>query len=167
MFAHSKGIAHGHLRPTNILFTDTGKVKLTDFMLQDDVSDVKNAHYYRLEDECRTKAADLYSTGVLLYQLFTGCLPRHDGDDGFVVRKLFIHLPQDLQELIKNMLSTMPHQRHKESLQQAVALFDIYSGDNRNTLCIKDAQPEIINEHAPIVYNTVVNTAGALTEHME
>ncbi len=124
IFAHNNHIIHGHLRPTNILFTPDGDVKLTDFSLQDDVTDIETAHYYHLSEEERSQSADIYSVGVLLYQLFTGCLPRRRNETGFVVRKYFAKLPVDIQQIITNMLSTIPHNRHSDSFQQAVAVFN-------------------------------------------
>ncbi|MDP7456036.1 MAG: serine/threonine-protein kinase [Gammaproteobacteria bacterium] len=164
IFAHSNGIIHGHLRPTNILFTKKGQVKVTDFMLQDDVSEIKDAHYYRLEGERRTKATDLYSAGVVLYQLLTGCLPRQDGDKGFVVRKLFTHLPQDIQELIKNMLSTVPSQRRKDSLQQAVTLFGSNTSEMEKTVCIKNPEAENITMSFSMICNTVAGSNDDIAE---
>ena len=40
VFAHNNRLVHGHLRPTNVLFDPDGSVKVTDFWLQDDTSDV-------------------------------------------------------------------------------------------------------------------------------
>jgi serine/threonine protein kinase len=124
IFAHNNRIVHGHLRPTNILFTAEGEVKVTDFSLQDDITDVETAHYYYLDGEDRSQLADIYAIGVLLYQLFTGCLPRRRNETGFVVRKFFTKLPEDIQELITNMLSTIPDNRNPESLARAVEIFD-------------------------------------------
>ena len=123
IFAHNNRIVHGHLRPTSILFTAEGRVKLTDFSLEDDVSTVENAHFYHLKDEPRSKASDVYSTGVILYQLFTGSLPSRNQDTSFVVRKSFTKLPEDIQFLIANMISTVPENRDTDSLQKAVELF--------------------------------------------
>ncbi len=126
IFAHNNRIVHGHLRPTNILFTDDGRVKLTDFSLEDDLTNVENAQFYRLQDEPRSKSADMYATGVILYQLFTGSLPSRNQDTTFVVRKSFNKLPNDIQLLIANMVSTIPENRDTDSLQKAVELFQTH-----------------------------------------
>ena len=127
IFAHNNRIVHGHLRPTNILFTTDGQVKLTDFSTEDDLTSVENAQLYRLDDEPRSKASDIYATGVILYQLFTGSLPSRSQDTSFIVRKSFAKLPDDIQQLIANMISTIPENRESDSLQRAVELFRQHS----------------------------------------
>ncbi len=131
IFAHTNRIVHGHLRPTNILFAPDGSVKVTDFSLQDDIERVETAHYYFLEGEKRSQAADIYSTGVILYQLFTGCLPRRRNETGFVLRKSFSKLPTDIQELVTNMLSTIPENRNLDSLQHGIELFNDHMLDKQ------------------------------------
>ncbi len=130
-FAHSHDIIHGHLRPSNILFGDDDQVKLTDFGLQDDVSKVKDAHFYSLKEEALTKASDIYSTGVILYQLLTGCLSRDQEDEGHAVRKPFANLPLDIQELITSMVSTVPERRSEDSLQNCIAIFEKHLCEHR------------------------------------
>ena len=140
IFAHNNRIVHGHLRPTNILFTADGHVKLTDFSTEDDLSSVENANFYQLEDEPRSKASDVYATGVILYQLFTGSLPSRSQDTSFVVRKSFSKLPDDIQQLIANMISTIPEKRESDSLQRAVELFQQHI-QNRHHRTFADKGP--------------------------
>ena len=122
LFAHQHQFVHGHLRPTNILFTDQGQAKLTDFGLQDDVSTVPNAHYYRLPDEPVSAASDVYAAGVILYQLFTGSLPARQKESVTTIRKAFTKLPKDIQETVSAMLSTMPQRRDSACLARTVAI---------------------------------------------
>jgi len=130
IFAHNNRIVHGHLRPTNILFTPQGEVKLTDFALQDDISDIENVHYYSREGETRSVASDIYAAGIVLYQLFTGSFPTSGKETSYVIRKQFSKLPEDIQALITNMISTIPENRHTDSLLRAVALFDRHMAGN-------------------------------------
>lgn len=132
VFAHTNRIVHGHLRPTNILFSTDGMVKLTDFSTQDDVSNVRGAHFYHLHGEARSQSGDIYACGVVLYQLLIGCMPRREGEKEFFVRKDFTRLPADIQALIANMLSTVPQNRHPESLQQAIVVFETHLSRRRN-----------------------------------
>lgn len=149
IFAHNNRIVHGHLRPTNILFTDDGRVKLTDFSLEDDLSSVENAQFYQLPNEPRSKAADIYATGVILYQLFTGSLPSRNQDATYVVRKAFNKLPDDIQLLIANMVSTIPENRDGDSLQKAVELFDTHIQDKHETTFSRKPQKTAIETDEP------------------
>ncbi|MEX0619088.1 MAG: protein kinase [Pseudohongiellaceae bacterium] len=171
IFAHENGIIHGHLRPTHVLFDDNGEVKLTDFALMDDVTDVENAHYYSLAGEDRSEAADIYSTGVILYQLFTGSLPRRQSDDQFVVRTLFTKLPDDVQELIKNMLSTVPESRHPDALRRAVDIFENHGNRSNKTVVLeKPAAPgnqSKIGANAAVEVETADNHEADATESSE
>ncbi|MDG1024786.1 MAG: hypothetical protein P8N94_15945 [Gammaproteobacteria bacterium] len=95
----------------------------TDFSLENDLSTFEKAQFYHLKDEQRSKASNIYATGVILYQLFTGSLPSRDQKTSFVVRKSFTKLPDDIQRLIANIISTVPEGRESDSLQRAVELF--------------------------------------------
>jgi len=158
IFAHNNRIVHGHLRPTNILFTSDGLAKLTDFSIEDDLTSVENSHFYRLADEPRSKAADIYATGIILYQLFTGSLPSRKHDTSFVVRKAFTLLPDDIQQLIANMISTIPKNRDTDSLQRAIELMQKHiQSRHHKTLTSKGAKGKKVNrtrssraEDAPI-----------------
>jgi serine/threonine protein kinase len=67
IFAHNNRIIYGHLRPTSILFTPEGKVKVSDFSLLDDITDIKTAHYFYQDRESRSIEGDIYAIGVILY----------------------------------------------------------------------------------------------------
>src|SRR3989454_4966694 len=85
--AHAKGIVHRDLKPENILLTTDGKVKLTDLGLARAFADAKSTHagavtgtvQYLAPEQIRGEPADprsdLYSLGIVAYELLTGELP--------------------------------------------------------------------------------------------
>lgn len=87
-YAHDKGIIHRDLKPSNLMVLKDGTVKLTDFGIAKDTdvtaltaanSTVGTAAYMSPE-QCRgvrdlTHKSDLYSMGVMFYELVTGRKP--------------------------------------------------------------------------------------------
>jgi beta-lactam-binding protein with PASTA domain len=89
--AHERGVIHRDIKPHNILITESGDVKVTDFGIARAASSstmtrtgsiLGTAHYISPEQamgEPVGPASDLYSLGVVLYEVLTGELP-YDAD---------------------------------------------------------------------------------------
>ncbi len=94
--AHRKGIVHRDVKPGNILITDGGDVKVTDFGIARAVSEASmtvtgttlgSVHYFSPEqargDEV-TGASDVYALAIVLYEMLTGRRP-FEGDSAAAV----------------------------------------------------------------------------------
>ncbi|MEW5961000.1 MAG: serine/threonine-protein kinase, partial [Chloroflexota bacterium] len=87
-YAHKQGVVHRDVKPSNLMVASDGRVVLTDFGLAMDVEqgslgEVFGSAQYIAPEQARRSAdaippSDLYSLGVILYELLTGRVPFDD-----------------------------------------------------------------------------------------
>jgi len=82
--AHQRGIVHRDIKPTNVLLTKAGRVKVADFGIARAFSEAQltmpgttlgSVHYFSPEQargELVTSASDIYSAGLVLFEMLTG-----------------------------------------------------------------------------------------------
>jgi serine/threonine protein kinase len=146
-YAHKQGIVHRDIKPANLLIEpDTGRVKLTDFgvaRIQDSseatrtqgsmVGTLKYMSPEQVQGQKIDSRADLFSVGVVLYQLLTDKRP-FDGDNDFsIIHQIIGHdppppssfnarLPTAIDAVVARALAKSRDERFATARDFAVAL---------------------------------------------
>jgi Protein kinase domain len=89
-YAHARGVIHRDVKPSNVMVAEDGRVVVMDFGLamnvaQGTMGTVFGSPQYFAPEQARSSAdvvpqSDLYSLGVMLYEMLTGRLPFDDPD---------------------------------------------------------------------------------------
>lgn len=137
-FAHDHGIVHRDIKPENLLLDKDGRIKIADFgvakMLNADDSDVGLAEsqpagtpqYMAPEQKERRVTdhrADIYSLGVVLYELLTGDLPT----ERIQPPSRKVHIDVRLDEIVLRALQTKPELRYQTAADLSAQVETIVS----------------------------------------
>jgi len=146
--AHSMGILHRDLKPANIMLTPAEKVKIMDFgiarvlgsagMTRDGrvIGTLEYLAPERIRGKQDDPRSDLYSVGVVLYQMLTGRLPfEADSDYDLLTaqiqqqpprpRDIGVGLPPEVENLLMTALEKDPDRRYADAaaFEAAIAAF--------------------------------------------
>lgn len=110
-FVHAKGLLHGDIKPQNILVLPGNDIKLTDFGMTGEIVLNKSAPGhpvlgtlpYMAPEVIRSfgsdQRADLYSLGIMIYEILSGQLPFQSAEPFGVLRQHLTKTPQPLRLL--------------------------------------------------------------------
>ena len=136
--AHDSLIIHRDLKPQNILMMDDGGVKITDFgiamalnatQLTQTNSAMGSVHYFPPEQASgkgSTLKSDVYSLGIMMYELLTGYLPfrgdnaveialKHLKEPIPSIRSEFPNIPQSVENIIIKATAKNPKNRYNNA----------------------------------------------------
>lgn len=153
--AHERGVVHRDIKPHNIMLLDDGTVKVTDFgiahvsnfetITMTDTA-IGSVHYISPEQArglATDEKSDIYSTGVMLYEMATGQLPFTADTPVSVALMQVQQKPQPPREINPNMpvgleqiiLKAMQKDPNRRYLQAKEFLIDLkILEDNRDTV---------------------------------
>ncbi len=153
--AHRNNIIHRDIKPQNILITQDGTVKVTDFGIAKSVSSATmthttavmgSAHYFSPEQAKGSyldERTDIYSLGIVMYEMITGKLP-FDADNPVSIALMHIQdpvkepraydetIPENLNALILKAMEKEPIKRYQSSKELLYDLIKIKNNENFN-----------------------------------
>ena len=153
--AHEHGLIHRDVKPANILLTDAHVpvAKLTDFGLARQASDLRltvagsivGTPLYmspeQIKDDTIDCRSDLFSLGIVYYEMITG-QPPFGGSNHFFVMNAIVDempvsigssgksIPGSLEEIIQRLLEKDPDQRYQSASEVVEALASVAKPDN-------------------------------------
>ncbi len=133
-YAHSRAIVHRDIKTSNVMLQEDGNVKLMDFglakILEEAASErtaVSGTPYYMSPEQTMGEGidhrTDLYSLGVMMYELVTGRVPFPSGDVGYhhlhsepeSPRSLNPDVPEALEAIILKCMRKKPEERYQSA----------------------------------------------------
>lgn len=151
VYVHQKGIVHRDLKPANLLFDHQGNIHVADFGLA-----LHDAQFGTGPDSCGTltymspeqlngKAdivngtADIYSLGVILYELLLGAHPYRSSNSEQLrreivdaqprpIRQLNPNLPKPLEGIVSKAMAKSPQDRYQSAQDFVDALEEYING---------------------------------------
>ncbi len=147
--AHQKHIIHRDIKPQNILLTPEGILKVTDFGIARAANNnttkmnstaIGSAHYLSPEQArggYTDRRSDIYSLGVVMYELFTGKLPfdaetpvavamKHIQEQPVPPRKLNPTIPKGIEQIILKAMSKEVRLRYDSASEVLADLKKLY-----------------------------------------
>lgn len=153
--AHDSYIIHRDIKPQNIMILENGLVKITDFgiamamnatQLTQTNSVMGSVHYLPPEQangKGATLQSDIYSMGILMYELLTGSLP-FKGDNAIEIalkhlkeplpsiRDELPNIPQSVENIILKSAAKNPKNRYKDAREMHEDLKTCLSPERKN-----------------------------------
>jgi beta-lactam-binding protein with PASTA domain len=149
-FAHRHGIIHRDIKPHNILLGFENRLKVTDFGIaragasqMTEAGSIMGTAQYLSPEQARgapvTAASDLYSVGVVLYEMLTGKTP-FDGETPIEIAMKHLNepprppselrgdIPPELDQIVLRALAKDPHDRYQSAQEFSEDLDRVEAG---------------------------------------
>ena len=173
--AHRNGVVHRDIKPQNIMLLDNGQLRMMDFgiarisraenQIQNGKKAMGSVHYISPEQakgEETDPKSDIYSVGVMMYEMLSGRLPFDADDMVEVARKQIRDTPKPLAELAPDVptglvqiteraMAKLPVNRYSSAAEMLEAL-DAYVQDPSVTFqyqYVKEEPEKVVNEPMP------------------
>ncbi len=176
-YAHSNGIIHRDVKPSNVLLSSDGRIVLGDFGLaldiqQGSIGEAFGSPHYISPEQARRSAdvvpqSDLYSLGVIVYEMLTGAVPFDDESPTSVAlqhitealpspRTLNPLLNAEVENVLLKALSKAPQQRYQTGVELMSALekalMDVEATRKQQQVIPLPPMPAAVAARQPVMY---------------
>jgi eukaryotic-like serine/threonine-protein kinase len=140
-YAHEKGLVHRDIKPGNVMINKEGRAYLLDFGIAvlggmgGGEKTPAGTPEYMAPEQFRGRAdrrSDLYSVGVMLYEMLTGKTPFQDAKDIYELQHRILRDPipptgidPEIDAILEKALSKLPSQRFQSAKEFADALLSL------------------------------------------
>jgi beta-lactam-binding protein with PASTA domain/predicted Ser/Thr protein kinase len=164
-FAHRRGVVHRDIKPHNVIVDDEGRAKVTDFGIaragasdMTETGSIMGTAQYLSPEQAQghpvDARSDLYSIGVVLYELLTGRVPfdgespvtialRHVSEDPVPPSQLNPAVPPALDAVVLRAMAKDPAHRFQDADAFAAALQHAMTGDGTGELAAPPARDPV------------------------
>lgn len=181
--AHENHIIHRDIKPHNILINEYGEAKVTDFgiamamtsaTITHTNSVLGSVHYFSPEQArggAATERSDIYSLGVVLYEVVTGVLP-FSGDSPVSVALKHLQdrfpkpslintsLPKNVENIILKAMAKEPHHRYENAQELYDALDNALDPTKVYDTPVLNEDDEATKVLAPVVPDEGTNVSA-------
>ena len=164
--AHSKGIIHRDIKPQNIMLLKDGMIKVADFGIASLESDIEENNgeavgsvHYIAPEQARGQApdarSDIYSLGIVMYEMLTGKLPyigasdvevavKHMNTDPVSPRELVPDIPEELERICLKAMNSDMDKRY-QTASELLADLDQYKAQSLAAHVLEDSEAVLID----------------------
>ena len=170
--AHERGIVHRDIKPHNVLIGPDGNAKITDFGISraNDLATmtrtgaVMGTPHYMAPEQTQGRSvdirSDIYSYGVMLYQMLAGVVPfeadtpfevmrRHMVERPQPLRQVRSDVPRALEQIVDKCLEKDPDRRYSTPSEIDVALLKAFPDSTRPSAARQSSTPPPPAQAAP------------------
>lgn len=168
--AHSKGIIHRDIKPQNIMLLKDGMIKVADFgiaslenTIEENNGETVGSVHYIAPEQARGEApdarSDIYSLGIMMYEMLTGKLPyvgnsdvevavKHMNTDPVTPRDIVPSIPEELERICLKAMNSNIDERY-QSASEMLADLEEYKSQSLAAHVLEDSEAVLIDSEEP------------------
>lgn len=164
--AHSKGIIHRDIKPQNIMLLKDGMIKVADFgiaslenTIEENNGETVGSVHYIAPEQARGEApdarSDIYSLGIVMYEMLTGRLPyvgnsdvevavKHMNTDPVTPRDIVPSIPEELERICLKAMNSNIDERY-QTASEMLADLEQYKAQSLAAHVLEDSEAVLID----------------------